>query len=247
MIKISDTEYFSNDGTIRFLQMDCNEFMAGCKDNEFDLNLSDPPYGLNYARGIGAFGSAGKNPPTRKDLKWDNEIPTNDYFIEQFRVSKNQIIFGGNYFTEFLKPTNGWIIWDKIGELKLQNPFSDCELAWTSFNRSMKKYVFKQQGFIKDTKDDDRIHPTQKPSELYVMILNDYTKPNDNLIDCFGGSMSSAIACHKLRRNLTIIELDNDYFKKAVSRFDNYEKTLSDTKEFGYAKSKLDEINPTLF
>ena len=215
MIKISDTEYFSNDGTIRFLQMDCNEFMKGLKENEFDLNLSDPPYGINA--GKMTMGS-GKHKFT-KDKKWDEFVPSDECFNKIIETSANQIIFGGNYFR--LPLNNNWIIWDKL------NPnlsFSEAELAWCSINRNVR--IYKRYSAMEDN-DGKKQHPTQKPIDLYRWILQNYTKPTDTILDCFGGSMSNAIACHMERRKLTIIELDVDYFKSALNRFDMYERQLT--------------------
>ena len=215
MIKISNTEYFSNDRTIRFLQMDCNEFMKGLKDNEFDLNLSDPPYGINA--GKMTMGS-GKHKFT-KDKKWDEFVPSDECFNKIIETSANQIIFGGNYFK--LPLNNNWIIWDKL------NPnlsFSEAELAWCSINRNVR--IYKRYSAMEDN-DGKKQHPTQKPIDLYRWIIQNYTKPTDTILDCFGGSMSNAIACHMERRKLTIIELDADYFTSALKRFDFYERQLT--------------------
>lgn len=237
MIKISDTEYFSNDKTIRFLNMDCNEFMAGCKENEFDLIHNDPPYG------IGAENHAGKkeNGWTQWDKKdWDSKIPEKYHFELCKKVSKNQIVWGGNYMTEYLSASMGWIIWDKG-----QRDFSlaDGEMAWTSFNKAMRIWEYARAKANQEIK----IHQTQKPIDLYKWVIDKYTKPTDTILDCFGGSMSNAIACHMKRRKLTIIELDVDYFKSALNRFEIYERQVEDIKEFGYAKTKINAQNPVLF
>lgn len=250
MIKISDTEYFSNDRTIRFLNMDCNEFMSGCKDKEFDLNLSDPPYGINWTKSINYSEKQEKHQnkcgyKTHATKEWDSKRPDNFIFKNIIRTSKNQIIWGGNYFTDILEPVRGWIVWDKMGEnfTAINN-----ELAWTSFDKKIK--IFSRvhgldKGFM--NKDGGGIHPTEKPVALYKWILDNYTKPTDTILDCFGGSMSNAIACHMKRRKLTIIELDVDYFKSALNRFEIYERQVEDIKEFGYAKTKINEQNPVLF
>jgi len=214
MIKISDTEYFSNDRTIRFLNMDCNVFMAGCKENEFDLNLSDPPYGIGE-KFKGGKNSKMKNFNAIVEKKWD-EVPSKKCINEIFRTSKNQIIWGGNYFE--LPPTRCFIVWDKM----ISEDFSlaMAELAWTSFDKLAKiKKLFNER--------EGRIHETQKPIELYKWVLDNYTKPTDTILDCFGGSMSNAIACHMERRKLTIIELDVDYFKSALKRFETYERQMT--------------------
>mgnify|MGYP003543564543 CR=1 FL=1 len=245
MIKISDTEYFSNDRTIRFLNMDCNEFMAGCKENEFDLIHNDPPYGINADKKQSKLkGKRGHHKTSGSykiyhDTDWDSEIPTNNHFEEMFRVSKNQIIWGGNYFDSL--NISGVVVWDK-GESIYDN---DGEMAKVSFGGFRIFRMSRADAYI--NKCDMKIHPTQKPIELYNFILDKFTKPTDTILDCFGGSMSNAIACHMKRRKLTIIELDVDYFKSALNRFEIYERQVEDIKEFGYAKTKLNSVNPTLF
>ena len=224
MIKISDTEYFSNDRTIRFLNCDCNEFMKGLKENEIDLNLSDPPYGIGAGAKSFISGTRVQKSNFHKLNDWDLKIPDENIFINVIRTSKNQIIWGGNYMTEFLKPSRGWIVWNKkTGD----NSYADGELAWTSFDTILKIYDQFWSGWhAKGKGQKDRIHPTQKPIDLYRWILQNYTKPTDTILDCFGGSMSNAIACHMERRKLTIIELDKDYFDSALKRFDMYERQM---------------------
>lgn len=256
MIQIDDITWQSNDGLITFKNMDCNDFMKGCKENEFDLIHNDPPYGIGQPKQSNLKGykgresldvrlaknrlnSGGGKLKDRKlnmsNCEWDNEIPKQDHFDLAFTVSKNQIIWGGNYFP--LPPSRCIICWDKVQPWE---NFSQVELAWTSFDSPAQLFRF-------DNRTGDKIHPTQKPIELYKWILDKYTKPTDTILDCFGGSMSNAIACHMKRRNLTIIELDVDYFKSALNRFEIYERQVEDIKDFGYAKTKLNALNPTLF
>lgn len=164
---------------------DSLDILKQLPDKCIDLILTDPPYGISCDGGSYGLGVKPKE-TTKKG--WDSKIPEKVYFDEMFRVSKNQIIFGGNYFTEYLKPTKAWIVWDKIGDLKLQNNFSQCELIWTSLKSVTKKITFIQQGFINDDKTENkfRFHPTQKPLKLFEMILRDYTiKP------CGGGGTNS--------------------------------------------------------
>ena len=155
---------------------DCLEVMKQLPDKCIDLILTDPPYGIN-ANSM-QMGRNGHKLP-RANSEWDSETPKDEVFLEMFRVSKNQIIFGGNYFTEYLKPTKAWIIWDKIGSLNLKNNFSECELIWTSLKNVTKKITFIQQGFINDDKEENkfRFHPTQKPLKLFEMILRDFAAP----------------------------------------------------------------------
>lgn len=248
MIKISDTEYFSNDRTIRFLNMDCNEFMKGLKENEFDLNLSDPNYGISAARpSIKPSKCKQKNgtilnvsQPNYKQKDWDDKVVELSIINKIVETSKNQILFGINYYcTESLK--GGRIVWDKL------NGESDqfgCEIAYCSLNQRTDVIYYLWSGMFqgvycgKDARkalvqqgnkqlNETRIHVTQKPVILYRYILQNYTKPTDTILDCFGGSMSNAIACHMERRRLTIIELDVDCFQSAIKRFDFYERQLT--------------------
>ena len=244
MIKISDIEYFSNDRSIRFLNMDCNEFMAGCKDNEFDLNLSDPPYSISFSGyQRGSSGIEVKERYTKNGKKeWDNQKPTIESIQEMKRTSKNQIIWGYNHLADIIGACSNFIFWFK------KNPvpnFADGELAYTSFKGVAKCFEYMYYGNINSEKE--RIHETQKPVELYKWILDNYTKPTDTILDCFGGSMSNAIACHMKGRKLTIIELDPDYFKAALNRFEVYERNKEEIAEFGYAKTKVSGSNPILF
>jgi len=184
--------------------------MKEIEDKSIDLVLTDPPYGKMWTRGKNGIGVL-KDKNEKDKTKWDIK-PTKEYFDEMIRISKNQIIFGGNYFTDYLPPSNCWIVWDKLGELKLgkQIPFAHCELAWTSFNKTVKKYTLRSQGFIKDTKDK-RVHPTQKPNELFNWILQDFSKENDLILDPYLGSGTTAVACQNLHRNFIGIELDEKY------------------------------------
>lgn len=162
--------------------------------------------------------------------------PNKDHFFECFRVSKNQIIWGANNFElDFA----GFIVWDK--NIRGSTNYSWAEIAFLSSGLSKTSIITKING------EQDKIHPTEKPIELYKWILDNYTKPTDTILDCFGGSMSNAIACHMKRRKLTIIELDVDYFKSALNRFEIYERQVEDIKEFGYAKTKINAQNPVLF
>ena len=149
-----------------------------------------------------------------------------EIFDEMFRISKNQIIFGGNYFTEFLPPSNCWIVWDKLSDLKLgkQIPFAHCELLWTSFKITVRKYTLRQQGFINDSKDV-REHPTQKPSELLKAILTDFSKKGELILDPFLGSGTTAVACKQLNRNFIGIEISPEYCKIAQDRIDKVHLT----------------------
>lgn len=194
---------------------DCMNILKKLPDKCIDLVLTDPPYGIGADKGTNGFGNA-KNRTYKTN--WDYKTPSEEIFKEIIRVSKNQIIFGGNYFTDKLLVSKCWLIWDKIGNYEFENPFSDIELIWTSFNKVCKKYTCIQQGFINEDKNQKRIHPTQKPLKLFEMILRDYSKENDLILDCFSGSGTTAIACHNLNRRFICIERDIDYYNASVER-----------------------------
>ena len=141
-------------------------------------------------------------------------------FDEIFRISKNQIIFGGNYFIENLHNSNCWIVWDKQNG---SNYFADCELAWTSFNSAVRKYEFLWNGMLQQNMKNKevRIHPTQKPADLFGQILRDYSKEKDLVLDCFSGSGTTAIACHRLKRRFICIEKDAEYWQASIKRLED--------------------------
>jgi len=189
------------------------ELMARYSDKYFDLAIVDPPYGCNWG-GIEHILSGDKNKSisfAQKAKKWDI-APSKEYFKELKRVSKNQIIWGYNYLTEHLGNSNNLIIWDKkITGLKYLSRF---EIAYCSFNNS----VIKQINSVKD----DKIHPTQKPQQLYKWILDKYAKQGDKILDTHLGSGSIAIACHDYGFDLTACELDKEYYDKAMQRINNH-------------------------
>jgi len=190
------------------------ELMARYPDKYFDLAIVDPPYGIDWMKQI-------ENPNIKANWKkyekkeWDNSIPNENYFNELKRITKNQIIWGGNYMTEYLKPSPCWIIWDKMQE------FSGAvfEMAWTSFVSPAKAFrMSRVQAYTLDNK----IHPTQKPVALYKWILDKYAKQGDKILDTHLGSGSIAIACHDYGFDLTACELDKEYFDKAMQRINNH-------------------------
>lgn len=193
--------------------MDCLEAMRGMADNAFDLAIVDPPYGVNIA-------------------KWDKTIPTDEYFTALFRVSKNQIIFGGNFFT--LPPTRCYIVWNKKQWLKVR---STLEYAWTSFARNPfyleYTYCGNAEGLKHITVDYTKksIHPCQKPSNLYSLILQEFSILGDTILDTHLGSGSSRIAAYDLGFDFTGFELDKDYYEAQEKRFANHLKqpTLFET------------------
>ena len=194
---------------------DCMELMKRTPDKYFDLAIVDPPYGINMGMGHKGSEKRGDKNKYKTFAGSDNSIPNKEYFDELFRISKNQIIWGANYMTQFLEPKSSWIIWDK----KQPEDFSMamCELAWSSFGCPMKIYQKRVVGA-----DDIRIHPTQKPVALYKWILDKYAKPNDKILDTHLGSMSIAIACHDYGFELTGCELDPEYYAKGIERVQNH-------------------------
>ena len=198
---------------INFYNGDNMEFMKTKSDKFYDLAIIDPPYGININPNMGLK----KGQKIRhKKINWDNEIPPQEYFDELFRVSKNQIIWGGNYFP--LPPTKHFIFWDKMNPQGLS--FSDGEMAWTSFDRAIRKWS--RRNAI-----DGKIHPTQKPIALYRWLLQNYAKQGDKILDTHGGSMTHAIACDMEGYALDIIEIDEDYFNDGLKAFDNYKRQLT--------------------
>ena len=191
---------------------DCMEFMAGCKDGQFDLVVVDPPYGI----GVDGQKESTSTHGGRKAYEfkgWDNEPPTPEYFRELFRVSKNQIIWGANYFTANLPASMGWIFWDK-GQ-RICN--SDGELAFTSFDQAL-RVVNINRAFI--GQQGGAIHPTQKPIKLYLWLLRNYAKPGDKILDTHLGSQSSRIAAYKLGFDFWGCEIDDDYIREGNARFE---------------------------
>jgi site-specific DNA-methyltransferase (adenine-specific) len=206
------------------------KFMADVPDKYYDLAIVDPPYGIGESKSN--FESRGvssekwkKGKPkiyTKKD--WDNEAPNAEYWNELFRVSKNQIVWGANHFISKIPfDSSCWIVWDK----DTSGDYADCEIAWTSFKTSIRRIKLTWSGFRK-CEVVDRFHPTQKPTKLYEWLLSKYAKPNDKIIDTHGGSGSIAIAVDKANTldntnySLDIIELDKDYFKDSLNRFNKY-------------------------
>lgn len=208
------------------INADCMDVLKQLPDKCVDLVLTDPPYGIGnkFTSEYGLQVQKSK----RGSFDWNDKIPDKEVFDEIIRVSKNQIIFGGNYYTEYLKPTKAWLVWDKIGQYDLKNPFSDCELAWTSFKNPVRKYTFVNMGFIsgKDEKGK-RIHPTQKPLQLFQAILEDFSKPGDIVLDCFSGSGTTAVACHNLGRHFICVEKDPDHRAASVKRLEEARRQMT--------------------
>lgn len=207
---------------INMMQGDCMDLMRDKPDKFYDLAIIDPPYGI----GIDGqkLNNTNKNPKHNRkkhDFKgWDNSTPNNEYFNELFRISKNQIIWGGNYFTEYLKPTKGWIFWYK-GQRDLT--MSDGELAWTSFKVVTRQIEINRAELIKQ----NTFHPTEKPVKLYEWLLMNYANTGDKILDKHLGSASSVIACINLGFDIDGIELDLEYFNDSKKRVINHLSQLN--------------------
>jgi site-specific DNA-methyltransferase (adenine-specific) len=193
------------------------ELMAQYPENYFDLAVVDPPYGIEINVNMGR--RKGDKPSSyHKFFGKDKSIPNKEFWTELFRVSKNQIVWGGNYMTEFLNPSPCWLLWDK--KFSEDITFAQFEMAWTSFNSSAKK-------FDKHPNQSDRIHPTQKPVALYDWIFHNYAKPTDKILDTHLGSGSSRIAAYKNKLHFVSCELDQEYFQAQEKRFANFKSQLT--------------------
>ena len=197
--------------------MDCLEAMRQMPDKYFDLAVVDPPYGIGMDGGT--VGYKGFNNFTKKD--WDKSTPEKVYFDELFRVSKNQIIWGGNYFG--LPPSRCWLIWDK-GEGFYNRTYAEAELTWTSFDANVK--IFKRDPLAKGDYHG-KIHPTQKPVALYEWIYTRYAKPGYKILDTHLGSGSSRIAAHDAGLDFVGFEIDKEYFDKQEERYNAHASQMN--------------------
>jgi len=216
---------------------DCLKALKRYADNHFDLAIVDPPYGIGFDRenptmsaGVRKDGTKRKmaswsNPKekgyTKKD--WDKETPSEEYWKELMRVSKNQIVWGGNYFSDYLKPHGGWIVWEKGVPEGMS--LSQAELAWNSCLNSVRIVKVLWAGY-KKADNEDRFHPTQKPVRLYDWILMNFAKPNDLILDTHLGSGSSRIAAYKGGFNFVGFEIDQEYYEKQEKRFNEFKSQL---------------------
>jgi len=200
------------------------DYLATCEENAFELAIVDPPYGI---------GESGSTNHTRCKLAKsknykpfagdDKSPPTDQYFQELERVSKNRILWGANHYRA--RNSSAWIVWDKLNGA---TDFADAELAYTSFKTAVRVFRFRWQGMLQgDMKNkEQRIHPTQKPVKLYEWLLMNYAKEGDRILDTHLGSGSIAIACHNLGFDLVGCELDPDYYAAACERLDRHKKQL---------------------
>lgn len=217
--------------SIVFQNKDCMEAMKDFPDKYFDLAIVDPIYGDVTGGGYTTskhdkeayhIGHSLANERAYHRAMWEQPKTPPEYFRELRRVSKNQIVWGGNFFTESLPCSQGWIIWDKQKSPGLT--FSDSELAWTSFNRGQRIFRFMWNGMLQgDMKNkENKIHPTQKPVALYKWCLSNYAKPGDKILDTHVGSASSLIACYDLGFDAWGYEIDKEYYDKANARLNDF-------------------------
>lgn len=214
-----------NRANIELHNVDCMEYLATCEDKAFELAIVDPPYGIDVAAS-GKVG--GNNCGTAKDYgakEWDKQPPREEYFSQLRRVSKNQIVWGANHFISRMAiDSSCWLVWDKDNS----GNFADCELAWTSFDTAVRKFMWRWNGMLQQNMKDkeDRIHPTQKPVKLYEWLLDNYAKEGDRILDTHLGSGSIALACWNRRFDLVGCELDPDYFAAASKRIEKHKSQL---------------------
>lgn len=202
--------------------IDCMEFMKGVPDKYYELAIVDPPYGGvtygGYMRNDHTVSGVARHIKYNLSL-WDQKKPDDLYFYELFRISKNQIIWGGNYFqTQIKKDSQCWLVWDKEND---NTSFADCELAWTSFNSATRRFRYMWNGMLQGNmkNKEAKIHPTQKPVALYKWLLKNYAKPGDKIFDSHVGSGSIRIACHDMGFDFEGCEIDKDYWEAQEARY----------------------------
>lgn len=195
---------------------DSLEVLRSMPDKSVDLLLTDPPYGINIAKNGTVGGEHLAKTKWYGVQEWDSTIPSKEHFKEMFRVSKNQIIFGGNYLTEYLRPSSCWVIWDKYNS----GNFADAEMAWTSFDRATRLFKWRWNGMLQEQMKwkEKRYHPTQKPVPLFRWILERFSSEGDIVLDPFLGSGTTAVACKQLGRRYIGIERESHYCDVARKR-----------------------------
>ncbi len=204
----------------QIINADFRDILKQLPDKCFDLLLTDPPYAIDIVGQITKKDPNGKHGYRQWRYKeWDTEKPTLEDFAEMIRVSKNQVIWGGNYFANLLPASQGWVVWNKG-----QRDFSlaDGELAWTSFDKALRIFDYSRAQALKDGK----IHPTQKPVALFEWILSLRAKQGDLILDCYSGSGTTAVACHNMGLDFVCIERDPDYHKASVERLADIQRQV---------------------
>ena len=203
----------------KIYKMDALEGMRNVPDLFCDLVLTDPPYGIGETNEKNL--TRGKLAKTKDygHYDWDLNHVDKPYFDEMFRISKNQIIFGGNYYIDYLYNSSCWIIWDKDNS----GNFADCELAWTSFNTAVRKIKHRWNGMLQEdmSNKEKRYHPTQKPLRVIEWIIKNYTKEGELVIDPFCGSGTTLVACKRLNRNFIGFDLCDEYIRVSKKRLYN--------------------------
>ena len=204
---------------------DCLEVMKGIPDKAIDLVLTDPPYGIKESNEKNRTRARLAKTTDFGHYDWDKQKVKKEYFEEIRRVSKNQVIFGGNYYASILGDSSCWLVWDKDNG---KNDFADCELAWTSFKTAVRKFKWRWKGMLQeDMKNKEkRVHPTQKPLPLFKWILEKYSQPNNLILDPFLGSGTTAVACLSLNRHFIGIELSPEYCEVAKRRIKEIQPQL---------------------
>jgi len=211
---------------INIYNADCLQAMRDMRDNEFDLAIVDPPYGLNIAKNGKIVSNSKFDRGFKKDIdygakNWDNSTPTEEYWRELFRVSKNQIVWGGNFFLNYLGNTKCYITWYKKGKDK-NHRFSPTEWAWTSFDKKPIHINYAWIGFGYINQGEKKIHPTHKPIYLYDELLKEFANEGDLILDTHLGGGSSRISSHKANMKFVGIEIDAEYFEKHEARWKKY-------------------------
>lgn len=206
----------------KIINADCLDILRQLPDKCVDLLLTDPPYGIDYGGQL-IKGEEYKTQTNKHGWRnfgngeWDKERPSAEIFREMLRVSKNQIIWGGNYFADLLPASQGWFVWNKM-----QRNFSlaDGELAWTSFDKALRIFDYSRG----QANQDEKIHPTQKPLKLIEWCLARGGVENDLVLDCFSGSGTTAVACHNLHRRFICIEKDPEYYRASCERLEQAQR-----------------------
>lgn len=206
----------------KIINADCLDILKQLPDKCVDLVLTDPPYGIDYGGQL-IKGEEYKTQTNKHGWRnfgngdWDKERPSAEIFREMLRVSKNQIIWGGNYFADLLPASQGWFVWNKM-----QRNFSlaDGELAWTSFDKALRIFDYSRG----QANQDEKIHPTQKPLKLIEWCLARGGVENDLVLDCFSGSGTTAVACHNLKRRFICIEKDPGYWRLSCERLEQAQR-----------------------
>jgi len=212
--------------TINLYNTDCMQALREMPDNMYDLAIVDPPYGLNMAKSFSNNGNRNcKNWGQYEPKEWDSDSPTQEYFDHLFRVSRHQIIWGGNYFMDKIKSSSqGWIVWNK-GQREFT--LADGELAYTSFDRAVRIFDYSRGTALAENKTTGGMfHPTKKPVRLYEWILSKYTKQGDTILDTHLGSGSIALACHNMGYSLDAYEIDAGYFASASARLHEHQRQI---------------------